>query len=112
MMNTVISSCILYSGKLEITFGSLRKMAQLLFNYLKQRGVTSYLGRGPFNHTIQEVCLCLGAKIDGNPMNRKTGDKVKIQFKESVLPKLKFYTSKLSNYFCHESVIAYSILIN
>jgi hypothetical protein len=77
-------------------------MADFLFGYFVETNKRHYMATGPSNHSINEVVLQLGFKVEGKPLEKRTGDTAIIlldndPFKQN---KLQFYCEKLGNFLC------------
>ena len=72
----------------------------------------TYISCPPQNYDIKVVVDALKFKVNGDPMNRKIGDRATVNLKEGVDDftrlEVQYYGQHLSAYFCHESLLIHA----
>lgn len=114
MMNAMLSSCFLFSRKNELTVGQIKKITENIFTYIKQdKKLKTYVYGPPKNFAIKEGALNLNLTIQGNPEDKRNGDKATVDIRKNVgvLDKLSlaYYATQIGVALHREAIIAYSI---
>ena len=112
-MNSLISTPLFYQPKMQVSFGQVKTLTHMLYQYIQDKQFKNYISAEPLNWDINVASLNLGFKVKGQPMNKKDGDKAQIIMQEkNELQKhlsLAYYANQMSVYFKLESIIAHSI---
>ena len=113
MMNAILSSCFMFSQKSELTFGQVKKITDNIYQYIRDKKCKTYVCGPPKNFAIKEGALNLNLSIQGNPDDRRQGDKATVNVSKNVgvLERLSlaYYATPIGVALCHETIMAYSI---
>ena len=98
-MNLIISSCLLYYPKNEITFKNIKIITRNIFIHIKNKKYKTYLNGPPQNFDIEQAALNLGFTINGQPNDKTKGDQALVNLDEKknklVMVSLEYYGNQL-----------------
>jgi hypothetical protein len=91
----------------------LKEISSNLFKIIKSKRLKTFVDNPPLNYDIAEAALSLDFKIEGNPNDRKAGNKAVLKLdakKNSLLQlSLSYYKNQLASFLLDESIVTHAL---
>jgi glycerol-3-phosphate O-acyltransferase len=81
-MNAMITSSLLYQTSSELTFGSIKKTSQRLYEHILAKGYKTYCSASPENYDVNLAVKHLGYQVVGKALDKHKGNEAKVILKQ------------------------------